>query len=347
MQSIGIFRNSRGLIRSSLHVCKLSASLVQQPIRFQSTDNTNKLSEKEQKAREQHVQTLSKYYPESLLSSIVAAESAIDPKDWAQRKPAQTQFSPIYRDDLAQYDSFYDHAQNEWTDLSKPRQQVPYELFTGGGEIPRELQDIWKTQHELGDKKVDNSLRAKSLQADIERAQRLGYSEDFYRGLKFKTIIIKRVVNQTAKGKIPSTFALVVCGNGNGMVGIGEGKDLVTAPMEAVVKAKWRAIANMVHIPRNDDRTIFGQISHKMGAVHLTLRPAPPGHGLRVNHVIADLCRCAGIKDLTGNTFHSRNPLNVIKAALEALQTKQPIPEIAAKNRGKKIVDLRQVYYTL
>jgi small subunit ribosomal protein S5 len=63
-----------------------------------------------------------------------------------------------------------------------------------------------------------------------------------------------------------------------------------------------------------------------------------------VSHRIFEMCRAAGISDLAASIPRSRNPMNTVKAAYWAL-CNQPDPEEMAMGRGKKMVDVRKVYY--
>lgn len=63
-----------------------------------------------------------------------------------------------------------------------------------------------------------------------------------------------------------------------------------------------------------------------------------------MSHRLFEMARLAGIHDLAGNIPRSKNPMNTVKAAFEAL-TNQPDPEQIAIGRGKKLVDVRKVYY--
>lgn len=69
-----------------------------------------------------------------------------------------------------------------------------------------------------------------------------------------------------------------------------------------------------------------------------------PGFGLRCQHLIWEICRCAGISDLAARVTRARNPMNTVKATVEALLS-QKDPEEIARARGKKMVDVRKVYY--
>lgn len=101
----------------------------------------------------------------------------------------------------------------------------------------------------------------------------------------------------------------------------------------------------MQPILRYEDRTIFGDVEGKVGAVELKLMTRPPGFGLRCQHLIFEMCRACGIHDLAARVTRSRNPMNTVKAAYEALMS-QRNPEDIARARGKKLVDVRKVYYS-
>jgi small subunit ribosomal protein S5 len=68
------------------------------------------------------------------------------------------------------------------------------------------------------------------------------------------------------------------------------------------------------------------------------------GFGLRCQQYIWEICRCAGIYDIAARVTRSRNPMNTVKATIKALMS-QKDPEDIARARGKKIVDVRKVYY--
>lgn len=68
------------------------------------------------------------------------------------------------------------------------------------------------------------------------------------------------------------------------------------------------------------------------------------GFGIRCQHLIYEICKCAGIDDLAARVTRARNPMNTVKATMQALLN-QRIPEDIARARGKKLVDVRKVYY--
>lgn len=89
------------------------------------------------------------------------------------------------------------------------------------------------------------------------------------------TLAIDRVTKMTGKGKNSRMRALVVAGNGRGLVGVGEGKDLNAG--KAGRKAFQEAVKNLDYVERYEGRTIAAETHIKFGATQVTLRPRPPG----------------------------------------------------------------------
>ncbi|KAL0941043.1 mitochondrial 37S ribosomal protein uS5m [Colletotrichum truncatum] len=157
-----------------------------------------------------------------------------------------------------------------------------------------------------------------------------------------KPIVVRQVHNQTRLGKIRSVSVIVVAGNGNGRLGLGEAKSTDFAV--ARTTARMLAIRNMKPIRRYENRTIYGQVEKKISGTVVRLQSRPPGFGLRVSHRIFEMARLAGIHDLAAKILRSKNPYNTVKVVFECL-TNQPDPEQIAIGRGKKLVDARKVYY--
>ncbi|KIW99976.1 uncharacterized protein Z518_10904 [Rhinocladiella mackenziei CBS 650.93] len=176
----------------------------------------------------------------------------------------------------------------------------------------------------------------------VQLMQMTGYNQKQISALRVKTILMHRVVNQTRLGKIQKIYCLSVAGNGNGLIGIGEGK--AAEGGDSILQSQYRAIRNMTPILRYEDRTIFGDVNGKVSATELELYARPPGFGLRCQQYIWEICKCAGIHDLAAKVTRSRNPMNTVKAAVQALLS-QKHPEDIARARGKKLVDVRKVYY--
>ncbi|CAI7580487.1 unnamed protein product [Penicillium pancosmium] len=222
-----------------------------------------------------------------------------------------------------------------------PHSALVPDLFGPGETIDEPRVEERKSAAEKGEK--ERSLEAEEL-TDALKSLLLatGYTERQVRELRTKTLVSHSVVNQTRLGKVRRAYRLSVAGNGNGLLGIGEGKSEEAA--DAKIQSQYRAIRNMQPVPRYENRTIFGDVTGKVGAVELQLMHRPPGFGLRTQHLIYEMCRAAGIHDLAARVNRSRNKMNTVKAAYEALMSQRD-PEEVARARGKKIVDVRKVYY--
>lgn len=134
-------------------------------------------------------------------------------------------------------------------------------------------------------KAEDQASRGTEEMTDALKAllQATGYTEDMIRSLKMKTLVQHRVVNQTRLGKVQRMYCLSIAGNGNGLLGIGEAKSDEAA--DASTQSRYRAIRNMQPILRYENRTIFGDVKGKVGAVELKLMTRPPGTLSRTRYV--------------------------------------------------------------
>lgn len=105
--------------------------------------------------------------------------------------------------------------------------------------------------------------------------QQTGLDKEDIRFLRIKNLVVRRVVNQTRLGKVSSMYYLTIAGNNNGLLGVGEGKS--TEPEDGRRQSIMNAIRNMKPVVRYEDRTIFGDVKGKVGAVELELSARPPG----------------------------------------------------------------------
>jgi small subunit ribosomal protein S5 len=187
-------------------------------------------------------------------------------------------------------------------------------------------------------------LEDEALAAYQRVAKTMGMTVADLRKFRTKTLVSHRVVNQTRLGKIQSMYELCVAGNEKGLVGIGEGK--AAEPDEARRVARLNAIRNMVPIARYEQRTIFGETTGKSGGVEIMLSARHPGFGCRTNEKVFEILRCAGIIDCQAKLMRkSRNHMNMCKAVWAALRAQRD-PEEVARARGRKMVDVRKVYYS-
>jgi small subunit ribosomal protein S5 len=133
-----------------------------------------------------------------------------------------------------------------------------------------------------------------------------------------KVIKIRRCAAVVKGGRRFSFTALVVVGDGQGKVGWGYGKANEVPP--AVEKAVKDGTRNMipVHVQGTSiPHTIHGQF----GAANVILVPAGPGTGVIAGNAVRAVCEACGIHDILTKSFGSTNPVNLVKATIEALKT--------------------------
>ncbi|CAK7274941.1 28S ribosomal protein S5, mitochondrial [Sporothrix epigloea] len=161
-------------------------------------------------------------------------------------------------------------------------------------------------------------------------------------GIATREVAVRMVSNQTRLGKIRSYSVIAIAGNGDGRLGMGQFKSSEYSIASA--RAREMAILNMKPVPRYEDRTIYGNVECKISGTVVQLFSRPPGFGLRVPHRIFEMARAAGIHDLAAKIPRSRNSMNTVKATYKAFMGQRD-PEQIAMGRGKKLVDVRKVYY--
>ncbi|OBA22612.1 hypothetical protein METBIDRAFT_39428 [Metschnikowia bicuspidata var. bicuspidata NRRL YB-4993] len=293
----------------------------------------------------EHMEFLLKFYSPELLQSVRIAESLVSPDEYlALRKKGPKALSRV---GLTNESQDFSHNDPEWEEpIIYPNQATDHTPYARIPQIRAPDRSDLQLTFSLEDikKSRPNTMGASRDKFFQELHQLTGMEERYMRSLYVRPIVMKRVSCQTSKGKIPNFYALTVVGDKNGMIGLGEGKSR-DGMRVSLRKAHWNAIKNLQPIPRYENRTIIGDVDYKFHAVKLFLKSAPAGFGLRVNPNIFEVCQAAGIKDLRGKVYKSRNPMNVVKGFVEAL-TKQTSLEDLAAGRGKKLVDLRKVYYS-
>ncbi len=154
--------------------------------------------------------------------------------------------------------------------------------------------------------------------------------------LKEKVVSINRVVKTTKGGRAFSFSALVVVGNGAGVVGCGLGK--AKEVQEAITKGIEDAKKNLIKVPVMHGTIPHDQLS-KEGAAKILIKPAAHGTGVIAGGSMRAVLEAAGITDVLAKNLGSANPQNVVKATVKALATlREPIAVSRQRNISLKRV---------
>ncbi len=151
-----------------------------------------------------------------------------------------------------------------------------------------------------------------------------------------RVVHINRVSKTVKGGRIMKFSALVVVGDGNGMVGFGMGKSGEVP--DAIRKGIEDAKKNLVRVPLKGT-TIPHEIVGKFGAGEVLMRPAAPGTGVIAGGPVRAVIEVAGIKDIRTKSLRSNNPCNVVRATIAGLTGCTTAEEVAAK-RGKSVKEI-------
>jgi small subunit ribosomal protein S5 len=148
--------------------------------------------------------------------------------------------------------------------------------------------------------------------------------------LKEKVVAIQRVAKVVKGGRRFSFSAIVVVGDGNGVVGYGLGK--ANEVTDAITKGIDDAKKNLIKVP-----ILKGTVPHDMLGKYsggfVLLKPGAPGTGVIAGGAMRAVLESAGVKDVLAKSKGSSNPHNVVKATFDAL-LKMRAPHVIAKQRG-------------
>lgn len=152
-----------------------------------------------------------------------------------------------------------------------------------------------------------------------------------------KLITVNRVAKVVKGGRQFGFTALTVVGDGEGRVGFGYGKAR-EVPL-AIAKAMEAARKNMVRVQMTDGSTIQHSIVGRHGASKVIMRPASEGTGVIAGSGMRAVFEVAGVDNVLGKSYGSRNPINVVRATINGLREMHD-PEYIAAKRGKSVEEL-------
>ena len=154
--------------------------------------------------------------------------------------------------------------------------------------------------------------------------------------LKEKVVAISRVAKVVKGGRNFRFSAVVVVGDGNGHVGVGNGK--AAEVPDAIKKAIQEAKKNLIEVPIVNT-TVPHEFIGKFGSANVLLKPAAVGTGLIAGGSVRPVLELAGYQNIRTKVIGTNNPRNVVYATMEGLKSMQTVEQVAAK-RGKKVSEI-------
>jgi len=155
-------------------------------------------------------------------------------------------------------------------------------------------------------------------------------------GFQEKLVQVNRVAKVVKGGRIFAFTALTVVGDGKGKVGFGRGK--AREVPAAIQKAMDAARRNMIQV-EIDRGTIQYPVKARHGASRVYMQPASEGTGVIAGGAMRAVLEIAGVQNVLAKCYGSTNPVNVVRATIEALRSVRSPHEVAAK-RGKTVADI-------
>jgi ribosomal protein S5 len=169
-----------------------------------------------------------------------------------------------------------------------------------------------------------------------EKEERKPMQEENAVELKEKVVAINRVAKVVKGGRTFRFSALVVVGDENGHVGVGNGK--AAEVPDAIKKAIDDARKNLIEVPVVGT-TIPHEFIGKFGSARVMLKPAVEGSGVIAGGSARAVLELAGYKDIKTKVLGTNNPRNVVYATMNGLENMRTVEQIA-KKRGKKVSEI-------
>ena len=187
-----------------------------------------------------------------------------------------------------------------------------------------------------GGRSADNNNENRNERRGRGRDDRRNQQQDERSQYIERVVTINRVSKVVKGGRRFSFTALVIVGDGQGMVGVGYGK--AKEVPAAIQKGAEEARKNFFHVPMVGG-TITHPVQGEAAAGIVMMRPAAPGTGVIAGGAARPVLECAGVQDILCKSLGSDNAINVVHATVDGL--KQLVrPEEVAARRGKSIEEV-------
>ena len=142
-----------------------------------------------------------------------------------------------------------------------------------------------------------------------------------------RVVTVNHITKVVKGGRRYRVSAVVVVGNGKGLVGLGTGK-AIEVP-DAIAKAVEDAKKNLISVPIIGT-TIPHQITGIYGAGRVFLKPAPSGTGIIAGGPVRAVVELAGIQDILSKSLGSSTPINIVRATIKGLSELRTVEDVAA-----------------
>ena len=267
---------------------------------------------------------------ENIDKSIDKAENKQSKNSDAQDKPVESKKS----DQEKKQDNVQDSKTKNKSNLVKNKESEKFNVKKGETKNPiKNKQNKTLSTEDEGIKK--KNIPGADKKNSNENSSKI--SEKIQNEFIEKLVSINRVAKVVKGGRRFSFAALVVVGDGNGMVGHGKGK--AKEVPEAIKKATDEAKNSMIRVPLRQGRTLHHDIKGRFDSGNVFLRSAPSGTGVIAGGPMRAVFEALGIQDIVAKSIGSSNPHNMVRATFEALKVVSS-PKIIASRRGLKVNDI-------